>query len=613
MIRKFFGAKESDEPGAQATSELRRPVQTPVRPVERAIVHIDPSKNSSAPAAAEERTPRIRSWQDNEITNEENLHINWTVAKLLSIDREMEAFSTKGIKNHALVQSSGGTLALLVTRPLLEESIAMDVLLNNLEKRPNARIEKHLVSNTVLNTVLERLAKKGGDQNAAVTAVDSHTLQEFKEVVKKAVAVDASDIHFRGDTKRPRIDFRILGEVQNSGFSYSYDRLKKLANAAYGTQSEKGSNSGSVLTFETQQRAAFPLDLEIDGKTQSFKLRFELTSCQSGFHAAMRILWMSGVKAQKGDSLESDLLARGYLPDQARNMALVGYKNGGSIVLAGQTGSGKTQTLYCMMRHIAVPEKIAIAVEDPVEGDLEGVTQIQVASEEGKSVDHAIKQIIKSILRLDPDIALISELRGEESAGGFQQLLQSGHKSLTTVHADSPIGIYERLASDQFKLDRGFLSTPDNLSICVFQNLVQRVCPHCAQTHVEAGISPDYMRMLERTTGCSDLSRIRFRNRNGCSECAAVSPLPGIAGREVAASVLLPDDDLLLLLREKKVLEAFRELRSRRNKLWEPDTLGKSAMEVATFKMLQGNVDPREVETIFESYELYESKQKRFS
>lgn len=592
----------------QAKNDHRRPS---TEGSSRPLSSIPLQETVAEPKLGDERPKQSTRWTDNEVTNEEHLQITWGAAKLVNIDREMDTVYGKEPKNYALIQANSSTLVLIVIRSALENTLALQVLQNVVERRSSGRLERYLVSNTVFTTVLDRLNKKTAVHTGTSTLVDSETLREFKEVVKRAVQMDASDIHFRGDQKVPRIDFRILGTVHNSGLSFSYDRLEKLSRAAYGTQAEKGSNKGSVLTFETQQRAAFPLELEIDGRTQLFKLRFELTPCQSGFHAVMRILWMSGDKARKGESLEADLLARGYMPDQARSMSLVSYKNGGSMILAGQTGSGKTQTLYNIMRQITTREKIAIAVEDPVEGDLDGVTQIQVATREGQSVDDAVTDIIKSILRLDPDIALISELRGKESAAGFQQLLQSGHKTLTTVHADSPIGIYERLASDQFMLDRGFLSTPDNLSICVFQNLIQRVCPHCALRHDEAGIDTSYMHTLQAATGSDDLSMVRFRNRKGCPECKKVSHLPGIAGREVAASVLIPDDEILLLLRDKKVLEAIREFRSRKSALYEPNTIGKSAMEVATYKVLTGRVDPREVESVFESFELYAMKNRR--
>ncbi|MFC6522640.1 ATPase, T2SS/T4P/T4SS family [Undibacterium arcticum] len=491
----------------------------------------------------------------------------------------------------------------------MDDDLAFNVLLNNVEGRSAFKVEKYLVSQIVLKTALEKVTKKDSTQGAVAKQAESETLDDFLRVVRRAVEQDASDIHFRGDRKNPRIEFRVLGTVVNSGIELSYDRLQALLNAQFQTQSESGSNTGSVLTYQSQQRAAFPIDIEVGGKTEALKLRFEITNSQSGFHSAMRILWMSGDKVKKGQTLKSDMLRRGYHDDQAQLLALASLKNGGSIVLSGQTGSGKTNTLYNIMGWICTDNKISISIEDPIEGDLAGVTQIPVVVRDGESVDTAINGIIKSMLRLDPDIALVSELRGRESASGFQQLLQSGHKSLTTVHADSPIGIYERLASDQLGIDRGFLSTPDNLTLCVFQNLVQVVCPECGLPHSAAGISADYMRSLERTVKC-DLSLVRFRNPDGCSICRAVSPIPGIAKREVAASMWLPDDDTLLLLRNRQVLEGIREFGSRRSVLHDSDTTGKTAMEVAIKKMIDGRVDPREIESVFAPFELYESQQK---
>ncbi|MFD2274176.1 hypothetical protein ACFS07_32745 [Undibacterium arcticum] len=94
---------------------------------------------------------------------------------------------------------------------------------------------------------------------------ESETLDDFLRVVRRAVEQDASDIHFRGDRKNPRIEFRVLGTVVNSGIELSYDRLQALLNAQFQTQSESGSNTGSVLTYQSQQRAAFPIDIEVGG------------------------------------------------------------------------------------------------------------------------------------------------------------------------------------------------------------------------------------------------------------------------------------------------------------------------------------------------------------
>lgn len=566
-----------------------------------------PAQPAPVPA---DLAPRKR-WQDTEITNEESLHVEWKTAKLINIDREMREFSEKGTRNYALIQSNASTIVLMVTRTQLADDAGMGVLLSLCTNRPHSKIEKLLVSPSVLAHTIERLTSKNATTIASVKEADSDEIRAFEEIAKAAILTDASDIHFVGDSEDPRIEFRVLGVICQSGLSYSYTSLKNLVRSYYATQAEKGSNKGSAINFETQQRAAYEMSLEINGKHELFKLRFEVGPTLDGFHATARIAKMSGDAVKIGPTLEGDLLKRGYLPDQARQLRLKAYKNGGSIILMGQTGSGKTQSLYNIVRHIAVPEKRTFSVEDPIEGKLHKVRQIQVKQKEGESEDEAVTRIMKSLLRQDPDTALISELRGKESASGFQQIVESGHKTLTTVHASNAIGGYNRLASDKFGLDRGFLSEPDRLSILVHQNLVQVICPECGLSHDKAGISYEYMKLIEAACKTRDVSSVRFRNPQGCPTCAK-SPIKGVFGREVAASIWVPEEETLLLLREKKTLEAYKEFRSRRKPLYEADSEGKSAMEVAIYKMLSGHVDPREVEGIFESFEEYIDTEKRF-
>ena len=551
------------------------------------------------------------NWLDHEITNEDSLHIDWKLAKLINMDHDVEDFLGKGARNYAFVQKGPNAFILLVASTLATDRTCREVLLSAVERRSSTLIEKHVVAPSVLKVVLEKLSKKNSG-DATPKRADSDTIRAFNDIVCMAAQLDSSDIHFRGDRRNPRVEFRVLGTIRNSGLQLSYDRMQELLSAQYQTQAEENSNTGSALTFRTQQRAAFPINIEINDKPQSLKLRFEVTNSSSGFHSAMRIAWMSGDKVKKGESLEHDLLKRGYHADQAEMISAVAYKDGGGMVIAGATGSGKTQTLYNIMRWISTHENIAITVEDPIEGDLEIPTQIPVVRREGQTLDEAIGAIIKAILRLDPDIALISEIRGREAGSGFQQLVQAGHKTLTTVHADSPIEIYERLVSDEIGVDRSVLSTPDKLTLGIYQRLVQVLCPYCGINHSKAGVTAKYMRDIERATGVNDLSLVRFRNESGCEACNAVSPIPGVIGREVAASVWLPDDETLLLLRSKLVTEAVREFQSRRKAIDDPGTDGCSAAEVGMQKMLLGRVSPREIGA-FEPFGLYADKQAELS
>jgi general secretion pathway protein E len=143
----------------------------------------------------------------------------------------------------------------------------------------------------------------------------------------------------------------------------------------------------------------------------------------------------------------------------------------GMILACGPTGSGKTTTLYALLRDIDLQERNVVTIEDPVEIQLDGVTQIPVNEQQGNS----FSALLKSVLRQDPDIILVGEVRDAETARIAVQSAMTGHLVFSTVHARDAIGAVYRL------LDLGVepYLVSSGLQLVLAQRLVRQLCPHC--------------------------------------------------------------------------------------------------------------------------------------
>jgi general secretion pathway protein E len=186
---------------------------------------------------------------------------------------------------------------------------------------------------------------------------------------------------------------------------------------------------------------------------------------------------------------------------EARYLALLDQPNG-ILLVTGPTGSGKTTTLYTSLRHLNVPDKKLFTVEDPVEYQLDGVSQIEIKPQIGLTFAH----ILRSILRQDPDIVMIGEVRDVETAEIAIQAALTGHLVLSTLHTNSAAGTVTRL------LDMGvpdYLLT-STINGIVAQRLVRRLCAHCREA---------YAPLAELLGPLGLAAGVTFHRGRGCAQC----------------------------------------------------------------------------------------------
>jgi len=252
-------------------------------------------------------------------------------------------------------------------------------------------------------------------------------------------------------------------------------------------------------------------------------------------------------------------------PLQRLNEAL-GHGNG-ILLVTGPTGSGKTTTLYAALQRLNGPDRKIVTVEDPVEYQLPGVNQIQV----NPRIGLGFANILRSVLRHDPDVIMVGEIRDVETARIAVQAALTGHLVLSTLHTNSASGAVTRL------IDMGvepYLLT-SALRAIVAQRLVRSLCPHCRAPFTESaealrlvGVTADGINAATRTAKRATLFRAK-----GCEKCGG----SGYLGRSSVAEVLpISERVRRLVLERADVVEIERAARAEGMRTMREDGLAKA-------------------------------------
>jgi len=215
----------------------------------------------------------------------------------------------------------------------------------------------------------------------------------------------------------------------------------------------------------------------------------------------------------------------------------------GMVILTGPTGSGKTSTLYTSLQAIATESVNIITVEDPVEYVLPGITQIQVHDAAGMTFAAGLR----AILRQDPDILMLGEIRDSETAETATRAALTGHLVLTTLHTNDAIGAIPRLRD--MGLDPGLIS--DALLGVVAQRLIRKVCPHCSEPYTPTQAEFDVLGISKTETNPQD-----WRKGKGCPHCFNT----GYLGREAIIELLNVDNTMRQIIHEGTILQLHRYL-----------------------------------------------------
>ncbi len=339
---------------------------------------------------------------------------------------------------------------------------------------------------------------------AVLTTASTSELTET--IFAGAAGMNASDIHIEPTKEKLRLRYRLDGvlqdiaELPNTQLDPLINRIKMLAQLKLNITEGAQDGRFSIRTPKT-----------------TYDIRVSILPTQYGESAVLRLL------PQEGHFISLDEI--GFSPEVKLWVETAIREPNGLILNTGPTGSGKTTTLYAILNTINKPDSKIITVEDPVEYRLQGITQTQVNNEE----DYTFANALRSIVRQDPDIILVGEIRDKETAEIAVDASLTGHLVLSTLHTNDASGAVPRLVElgAQPKL------FSDALRLIIAQRLVRRLCPKCKEsyspTSEELGkikaISPDAsVEKLYRAGKCDECNGTGYSGRIGIFEVLRTTP-----------------------------------------------------------------------------------------
>jgi general secretion pathway protein E len=342
-------------------------------------------------------------------------------------------------------------------------------------------------------------------------------------IITRAIELRASDIHFEPFEEQFRVRYRIDGVL------HDVESPPKRLQAAIVSRVK-------IMAKMNIAERRLPQDGRIMLRVKGKEIDFRVSSIPTihGESIVLRILDKS--------SIVLDIEKLGFPEDTMEGFRELIQKPHGIILVTGPTGSGKTTTLYCALGKINSPDKKIITVEDPVEYQLRGINQIQVKPSIGLTFANALR----SIVRQDPDVILIGEIRDAETAEIAIHSALTGHLVLSTLHTNDAPSAVTRL------IDMGmedYLLSSTIIGILA-QRLVRIACPDCREPY-----SPNPMILKEMKLDSGDLKNPNIIEVRGCESCSHT----GYWGRLGIFEFLKVTDDIQRLILGKKDSNIIKE------------------------------------------------------
>ena len=420
------------------------------------------------------------------------------------------------------INKDNGTLKVVFAPP--QELYALD----EVRSRFNCSLETYITLERVLTDSINRVYEQGKDvvsedinEGSGLSDMEFTEPQDLIEaedeapIIKfintllfQAVREHASDIHIECFEKEVLVRFR------KDGILHDVTKVPKTVQSSVISRVKIMSELDIAERRKPQDGS---IRLKIGGR--DIDVRVSTVPTSWGESVVMRLLYRSsvlmnfeqlGLEGKKLETVES-LIKRPH----------------GIILVTGPTGSGKTTSLYASLQRINLPDKKIITIEDPVEYQIQGINQIQVNTK----VDLTFANGLRSILRQDPDVILVGEIRDRETADISMNASLTGHLVFSTLHTNDSVSAVTRLA------DMGVESflIASTLSAVIAQRLVRVLCMRCREQYVP--IDEELSRIGLAREACPEGKIYRAK---GCQECMDT----GFSGRIAIFEILIIDDEL---------------------------------------------------------------------
>ncbi len=357
------------------------------------------------------------------------------------------------------------------------------------------------------------------------------TTDFFAVIIAASIAMEASDIHFESSKESFLLRFRIDGLLHDVSrfptalYAKILSRIKLLSGL-------------KINITSTPQDGRFTI--QVDGS--EIEVRVSTLPSEFGEAVVMRIL--------NPKEINLTLLNLGLREDNENILNREIKKPNGMILVTGPTGSGKTTTLYACLKAVANPELKIITIEDPIEYHLQGVEQTQADTESG----YTFASGLRSILRQDPDIILVGEIRDEETAEIAIHASLTGHLVFSTLHTNTAIGAVPRLIDMNIKPS----VIGPALTLVIAQRLVRKLCESCRR---EVVIGPELSAKIDKLISGLPKTVVAYATMPkifesvGCEKCH-----DGFLGRVGLFEFLKLDDDFEALINKDATEAAIKKL-----------------------------------------------------
>lgn len=479
------------------------------------------------------------------------------------------------------------------------------------------RADLQCTSEVLRRMVVDFKQRNGGNETSDVNKQKSEAKDRFMGWMETAVKEGATDLHVQVVGGRGIIQLRVDGELEMlrdsaGGVVTEREALESMA-WPFNSGATRGSNSSSQ--FEANRNLYCMTEPMAVGH-KKVSLRYQSLRGSQGPKMIARLL--------NADTAAPTLTYQqlGYSKSMQRQMLDVANTPSGFVLFAGVTGSGKTTTLKTFVEtHPGNGSMAFYSLEDPVEYIMRGVHQIvmqrDVADKAGSV--RMYNETVAGLMRADLDACIVGEIRDSATAGAGQQIVETGHMALGTVHAHLIPGIIPRLTNEEVGMSRDVLTNPNMLTLLAYQALVPKLCPKCCFGFQAAldlakiaddaapGTSFEGVHLSELVKSVDSrfklpIEGLRFKNPEGCSACSN----RGTKGVTVVAEMIMPDRQWLTFSRQGMDYEAMVSYRMKSDRRFDTEEMdGKTIFEHTLYKALMGGVDPRQCER-FDSFSRFE-------
>jgi len=373
----------------------------------------------------------------------------------------------------------------------------------------------------------EAMPQDEEDDDIAVQTQETGMVRFINLIIAEAIRMDCTDIHIEPFENTLRLRYRIDGILQEIPLPKGVEKLRNAVSSAV-----------KIMAAMDIAEHRKPHDgrIKVRCGNSDYDLRVSVLPTGWGETCCLRILSRGTIKI--------DLDTLGLSPYQLPKIAKLTELPHGVILMTGPTGSGKTTTLYALLARLNKTGTKIITVEDPVEYQMAGISQVQIHSKIGLT----FASVLRSILRHDPDVILVGEIRDSETADIAVRSSLTGHLVLSTLHTNDAPSAVTRLT------DMGV--EPYLISSCVegivAQRLVRRVCRNCK----EAYEVPDAIRNEIAMTYPDRIDEAQFIHGHGCPACG----FTGYRGRSAINEVMIMTDPLRALVVSREPANIIKDL-----------------------------------------------------